>query len=25
MDRNMSGRVMITTQPTQLSGSSGQF
>ena len=25
MNRNMSGRVMITTQPTQLSGSSGQF
>ena len=25
MDRNMSGRIMITTQPTQLSGSSGQF
>jgi len=25
MDRNMSRRVMITTQPAQLSGSSGQF
>ena len=25
MDRNMSGRVMITKQPTQQSGSSGQF